>query len=94
MTPSGARRNEAERRKRPLRQDPAAVRYALDMSGLSQAELARRTSRSESTISEILAGTRSASATLLRDIAHVLNCPLVVLESRRDIVAEPNRTVA
>lgn len=69
--------------KQPLDHEPKAVAYALDQSGLSQAELARACDVSESLISEILAGTRNARPALIAKMAVALNCPKVVLEHKR-----------
>lgn len=68
----------------PLNHDPAALRYALDNSGLSQVQFAAALSppRAQSYISEILKGTRNANPALLRDMARVLNCPIVVLQAK------------
>lgn len=78
----------------PLDHDPAALRYALDKSGLSQAQFAAALPhgpsgrpRSQSYISEILKGDRNANPALLREMAQVLNCPVVVLEAKRAIEA-------
>jgi transcriptional regulator with XRE-family HTH domain len=72
-------------RKSPLDHDPAALRYALDKSGLSQVELAAAINRSEGLVSELLRGTRNAHPALLLKIAHALNCPVVVIEAKRQI---------
>lgn len=67
----------------PLDHEPAALRYALDKSGLSQAEFAAALGKSQSLISEILRGTRNANPKVLAEMARVLNCPVVVLERKR-----------
>lgn len=69
----------------PLDHEPAALRYALDKSGLSQTEFAAKLGKSQSLISEILKGTRNANPRLLMDMARVLNCPVVVLERKRSV---------
>lgn len=69
--------------KRGLDHDPAAVRYALDKSGLTQVQFAKEIGRSASLVSEVLAGTRNAGPFLLQTMARVLNCPIVVLEAKR-----------
>lgn len=73
----------------PLDHDPGALRYALDNSGLSQVQFAAALTppRSQSYISEILKGKRNANPALLRDMARVLNCPVVVLQAKRPIEA-------
>lgn len=74
-------------RKRPLHHDPAALRYALDASQLTQRQLADRIGRSEMLVSYLLSGKRSAGPALLPEIAKALNCPIVVLEAKRPVVA-------
>lgn len=69
----------------PLDHSPEGVKFALDRSGLSQREFAGKLSRSESYISEILKGTRNANPRLLLAMARVLNCPVVVLEAKREV---------
>lgn len=71
-------------RKSPLDHDPEALRYALDKSGLSQAEFAEAIGKSASLVSEILRGIRNANPALLLKMAQVLNCPVVVIERKRD----------
>lgn len=73
-------------RKSPLNHDPAGLRYALDKSGLSQAEFAKALGRSPGLVSEILKGTRNAGPALLMQMASVLNCPVVVIEAKREQV--------
>lgn len=67
----------------PLNHDPEAVRWALKKSGLTQREFAERISCSPGQLSEILKGTRNARQPLLERMADELNCPIVVLESKR-----------
>lgn len=69
----------------PLDHEPEAVRYALDQSGLTQKEFAKKLGKSQSLVSEILKGTRNATPALIGDMARVLNCPRVILERKRDI---------
>jgi transcriptional regulator with XRE-family HTH domain len=68
-----------------LDNEPEAVAYALRQSGLTQKEFASRLGKSQSLISEILKGTRNATPALIGDMARVLNCPRVVLESKRHV---------
>lgn len=75
-------------RKQPLDHEPTAVRYALRKAGLTQAELARQVGKSQGHVSEILSGTRNAPPALIAKIAEVLNCPVVVLEAKRDPVRQ------
>ena len=67
-----------------LDHEPEGVRYALKQSGLTQKEFARHLGKSESLISEILKGTRNATPAHIAQMACVLNCPRVVLESKRE----------
>lgn len=69
--------------RRGLAHDPAALRYALGKSGLTQRELATAIGRSKGLVSEMLAGSRNVTAAMLPRIAAVLNCPVVVLEAKR-----------
>lgn len=69
----------------PLDHEPEALRWALKKSGLTQAEFAKKIGKSEGLVSEILRGTRNAKPALLIEIAKVLNCPVVVLERKRDV---------
>lgn len=75
----------AERAPKRLDHDPAALRYALDNSGLTQTEFAAQIGKSRSLVSEMLAGTRNAHPALLLQIARVLNCPVVVLQAKRSV---------
>lgn len=69
----------------PLNHEPEALRYALDKSGLTQSAFAAELGKSEGLISEILRGIRNANPKLLVEMARVLNCPVVVLERKRDV---------
>jgi transcriptional regulator with XRE-family HTH domain len=66
----------------PLSHSPEGLRYALNKSGLTQAEFAQQIGKSASLVSEILKGTRNASPALLQRMAEVLNCPVVVIEAK------------
>lgn len=68
----------------PLNHSPEGLAYALRQSGLTQRQLAADVDISTSYLNEILKGKRSANQNLLRDIAAVLNCPVVVLENKVD----------
>lgn len=72
--------------RRGLNHDPEAMRWALEKSGLTQLALAEAVGCSRSLMSELLAGTRSAGSARLRQIAKALNCPVVVLEAKREYV--------
>jgi gp16 family phage-associated protein len=65
----------------PLNHNPEALRAALRRSGMSQRELARAIGKSESLVSEILAGTRNANPGLLPRIATALGCKVSDLEA-------------
>lgn len=67
----------------PLNHDPEALRYALDKSELTQKEFAAAIGKSQSLVSEMLAGTRNATPAVIRQMAKALNCPVVVLERKR-----------
>lgn len=67
----------------PLNHDPEAVRWAIKKSGLTQRALAEQLDISTGLLSEILSGTRNARQPLLERMAEILNCPVVVLESKR-----------
>lgn len=75
-------------RKSPLNHEPEALEYAIKKAEVTQTwiieELAKRgTTVSKGQLSEIVKGTRNCQQALLREIAAVLNCPLVVLERKR-----------
>lgn len=74
-------------RKSPLDHDPAALRYALDKSGLTQRQFAAAIKKSPSYVSEILKGDRNAAPHLLLVMAEALNCPVVVIEAKRQVLA-------
>lgn len=74
--------------KSPLDHDPEAVTYARTKAGLTKTQLAERIGVSLSLISEIEKGTRNATPTNLTRMAEVLNCPVVVLERKRDSTEE------
>lgn len=67
--------------------------YARRVTGMTQAELARKVGVTRSLINELEGGTRSATADMLDTLAEVLGCPLVVLERKR-VVVETKRVVA
>lgn len=74
-----------ERAPAHLNHEPKSVEWARQKAGLSQAQLARECGVSRSLICEIEAGTRNCTPGLLLKIAQALNCPLVFLESKRDV---------
>lgn len=71
--------------KKPLHHDPEALAWALSKSGMTQRDFADELGKSRSLINEILKGTRNAGPALLIDMARVLNCPVVVLEAKREV---------
>lgn len=66
----------------PLNHEPESLRWALKKSGLTQRQLAEGIGMAESTVSEMLKGTRNARPAVLEKMAGVLNCPVVALESK------------
>ena len=75
------------KRNAPLNQDPKAVRWALAASRMNQEQLRQRTGISASLINEILSGKRNATPEKLGLIADALNCPVSVLEAKKDWAA-------
>lgn len=69
------------------RQDPAALVWARERSGYSQAALAREIQVSRSLLCRIEAGDRNATPDVLGRIAKALNCPVSVLERKRESAA-------
>lgn len=74
---------QRNRPKDPLDHEPEAVTYAREQAGLTKTQLADACKVSLSLISEIEAGTRNATPTMLNKLAKALNCPRVVLERKR-----------
>jgi transcriptional regulator with XRE-family HTH domain len=68
----------------PLDHDPAAVVWARKAKGVTQTWLAREIGVSPGHMSEIEGGSRNAPPHLLNKIAEALNCPVTVLERKRD----------
>jgi transcriptional regulator with XRE-family HTH domain len=71
-------------RKAPLDHDPKAVVWARKAKGVTQARLAKDIGIAISHMSEIESGTRNAPPHLLNKLAEALNCPVTVLERKRD----------
>ncbi|MFD8382080.1 multiprotein-bridging factor 1 family protein [Streptomyces sp. NPDC059679] len=82
-------RPQRRRRGAPFHHAPEAVTYAREQAGLSQKELAERCGISQSLMCDIEAGRRNATPVTLRRMAAALNCPLVVLQSKRPDVPAP-----
>lgn len=75
------------RAKYPLDHEPEAVTWARERSGLTKTELAERVGCKVSLITEIEGGTRNATPAMLLKMAGAMNCPVVVLERKRDTAA-------
>lgn len=71
--------------KQPLDHEPEAVTYAREKAGLTRAALADAVGVSAGLISEIERGTRNATPEMLIKLATALNCPVVVLERKREV---------
>lgn len=71
--------------KNPLDHEPEAVTYAREKAGLTRAALAEACGVSAGLISEIERGTRNATPEMLLKLATALNCPVVVLERKREV---------
>ena len=72
---------------RRLHHEPEAVTYARENAGLTQAALAERIGIYYQLMSDIERGYRSATPATLNKLAEALNCPRVVLESKREVNA-------
>ncbi|MFG1805101.1 helix-turn-helix domain-containing protein [Streptomyces sp. NPDC049040] len=75
-----------------LHQEPEAVTWAREKAGLTKRALADLVGISEQLMGEIESGWRSATPANLAKIAAALNCPLVVLERKRQAGAAPAPT--
>lgn len=76
-----------KRPKTPLNQQPEAVTYAREKAGLTKRQLAEQIGISEQLMGEIESGWRNATPENLLKLAEALNCPLVVLERKREVTA-------
>ena len=74
---------ERKPRKAPLNHEPEAVAWALERSGLTKQEVARRMGVEPSLVTEIAKGTRNCTQANLIKLADILNLPLVMLERKR-----------
>lgn len=72
-------------RRSPLNHEPEAVAWARNAKGATQLWLAKEVGISPSHMSEIESGTRNAPPALLIRIAGALNCPVSVLERKRQV---------
>jgi transcriptional regulator with XRE-family HTH domain len=70
-----------------LNHEPDALRWAREKAGLTQTALAERTGLARTLIVEIEGGTRNATPENLLKLAEALNCPVVVLERKREPTA-------
>lgn len=77
-----------KRPKTPLNQEPEAVTYARRKAGLTKRQLAEMIGISEQLMGEIESGWRNATPENLLKLAEALNCPLVVLERKREVAAQ------
>lgn len=66
-----------------LNHEPQACVYARAKSGLSQVDVAKLIGKSPQLVSDIENGRRSATPAVLRKLADIYNCPIVVLERKR-----------
>ncbi|MEV7422816.1 helix-turn-helix transcriptional regulator [Streptomyces sp. NPDC091212] len=76
--------------KYPLDHEPEAVTYARKKAGLTMTDLADQLGVSLSLVSEIESGTRNATPLIQQRMAAVLNCPVVVLERKREAGCGPD----
>jgi transcriptional regulator with XRE-family HTH domain len=67
-----------------LNQEPAHITRAREWAGLTKTQLAAEAGISLSLMSDIEHGARSATPPVLTRIAEVLNCPIAMLERRRE----------
>lgn len=70
-----------------LRHEPAALTYAREKAGLTRTQLAEQLGVALSLVSEMESGTRSATPEMLIQLAEALNCPVVVLERKREVAS-------
>lgn len=73
--------------KNQLHHLPEAVTWAREKAGLTKTALATECEVSLALISMIESGDRSATPALLLKIAKALNCPVVILERRREVTS-------
>jgi transcriptional regulator with XRE-family HTH domain len=70
---------------RNLNHEPAAVTWAREKSGLTRQQVAEQLECAPSLITEIEQGTRNLTPARLIRLAEILNCPVVVLERKRQV---------
>ncbi|MEU0493543.1 helix-turn-helix transcriptional regulator [Nocardiopsis sp. NPDC006139] len=76
--------NQRKRGKLPRDHDPAAVKRARELAGLTKTQVARALEVSVSLISEIESGSRNATPANLNRLSEVLGCPRALLERKQD----------
>lgn len=81
----------ARRVPRRLNHEPESVQWARKRTGYTQAALAEAAGISRTLLVEIEAGTRNATPDNLNKLARALNCPVALLERKRD---EPEETAS
>ena len=67
-----------------LNQEPSHITRAREWARMTKTQLANASGISLSLMSDIEHGARSATPEVLARIAEVLNCPIAMLERRRD----------
>lgn len=89
LTMNQSSKRPRNKRITPLNHEPAALAWAINKSGFSQAQVIAELAAighpiSKGQLSEIVKGTRNCRQPTLEAIARVLNCPVVVLERKRE----------
>lgn len=78
---------QRRRPNQPLNHEPEAVTYAREKAGLTKRLLAEMCGWSEQLQGDIEKGRRNANHARLVKIAEACNCPVVVLERKREVAA-------
>jgi transcriptional regulator with XRE-family HTH domain len=71
----------------PFDHEPEAVTFARQKAGLTKTALAGKLGVSLTLISQIESGISNATPSMLERMAEVLDCPVVVLERKRESAA-------
>lgn len=71
--------------KSPLNHEPEALTWAREKAGLTRDAVAKRLGCAPSLVTEMEKGTRNVTPENLLKLAEILNCPLVVLERKREV---------
>lgn len=82
MTDAHDRKTGRRPRGAPLDHAPEGVTYARQKAGLTKQALAEELGISKQLLGDIEAGRRNANPDLLRRMAGLLHCPLVVLQAK------------